>query len=283
MPTPRVCAPSVVYKCGTRAEGVLRQDRVNVKAVLGHVRLDAIKPEDLHALMSARREAGMAVTTIIRDLATLRRVLNLAVDWGVIASARRVRLLPGEKRRERVVNESEEAKYLAVAAPLLKAVATIMLDCALRPEGVHRLRWSENVRDGAIEIHVGKGSGSRRCVTVTERVASVLAEQDRLDDFVFSAGTKSGHIEQSTYRDLHERAVLDTGVERFVPYDLRHTSITRWANTGMPPHVLQKLAGHRNIATTMRYIHLAETDAQEWLDRAPKVQGGDKIVTVASR
>jgi integrase len=33
----------------------------------------------------------------------------------------------------------------------------------------------------------------------------------------------------------------------------------------MDPFTLQYLAGHKNIATTMRYIHLARTDAQEKL------------------
>ncbi|MBV8833437.1 MAG: tyrosine-type recombinase/integrase [Acidobacteriaceae bacterium] len=56
-----------------------------------------------------------------------------------------------------------------------------------------------------------------------------------------------------------------SGVASFVPYSLRHTCLTRWANAGMNPFNLQYLAGHENIATTLRYIHLARMDAQEKL------------------
>jgi integrase len=155
-------------------------------------------------------------------------------------------------------------------------VALVMLDCGLRPEEVHRLRWS-NIRDGAIEVHTGKGSGSRRRITVTQRLDAVLAQRDREGPFVFPAPTKSGHIEQSSYKDLHEKAVLASAVPRFVPYDMRHTCITRWANSGMPVAALQKLAGHRNVATTMRYVHLAGTDALAWLD---KFRAGTELGTL---
>jgi integrase len=140
-----------------------------------------------------------------------------------------------------------------------------MLDCGLRPEEVHRLRWSENIRDSAIEIHTGKGSGSRRRIELTERVSRVFAKLPRIDDWVFPAGTKSGHIEQSSYKKLHGKALADSGVEPFVLYSLRHTCLTRWANDGMNPWDLQKLAGHRHLSTTQKYIHMAASDTQERL------------------
>ncbi len=43
----------------------------------------------------------------------------------------------------------------------------------------------------------------------------------------------------------------------FVPYSLRHTCITRMAEDGLQAPDLMYFAGHRNIATTMKYIHLA--------------------------
>ncbi len=50
----------------------------------------------------------------------------------------RVRRLSGEAHRERVLTDSEEAIYLANATPLLYDVATILIDCALRPEECFR-------------------------------------------------------------------------------------------------------------------------------------------------
>jgi site-specific recombinase XerD len=39
---------------------------------------------------------------------------------------------------------------------------------------------------------------------------------------------------------------------------LRHTFCSHLAMRGAPAKVIQELAGHRHLATTMRYMHLAK-------------------------
>jgi integrase len=202
-------------------------------------------------------------------------LLAVTVPWEAIETARTIKLLPGENHREYVLSIQDEAAYLEHCVPLLRAVAIIILDTGIRPEECHRLKWAD-VRDGAITIHSGKGSGSRRRIEITERIASLLASLPRASVFVFPALTKAGHINTFTYRNMHEQAIIDSGVARFVPYSLRHTCLTRWATAGMDPFSLQYLAGHKSIATTMRYIHIASKDAQDKLRevRSRMAQGG---------
>ncbi len=56
---------------------------------------------------------------------------------------------------------------------LLSDVASVLLDCGLRPEECFRLR-PENVRDGKIEIHYGKTDNARRRIPMTPRVGAIL-------------------------------------------------------------------------------------------------------------
>jgi len=56
-------------------------------------------------------------------------------------------------------------------------------------------------------------------------------------DWVFPAATRSGHIEQSSIKKLHNRTCVLAGVVHFPPYTLRHTCLTRWA-TVMDPYTL---------------------------------------------
>ncbi len=115
-------------------------------------------------------------------------------------------------------------------AYLLRDVATILADCGLRPEECFRLRWADNIRDGAIEILTGKGKGSRRRVPVSPRVQAYLDMRkgsSQPDGWVFPADTKSGHIEASSIKKQHARAVALSEVAPFVLYTLRHTCITR--------------------------------------------------------
>jgi len=76
----------------------------------------------------------VSVGCVNRDLATLRRVLNVARIWKVITVVPVIRLLPGEKNHERVLTHSEEDIYLAKAPLLLREFATVMLDTGMRPE-----------------------------------------------------------------------------------------------------------------------------------------------------
>jgi integrase len=119
-----------------------------------------------------------------------------------------------------------------------------MLDAALRPDECYRLK-PENVRDGAIWIFEGKTKAARRRVPImTERLKSVLdmrMSQTAPGEWLFPADTKSGHIERSTLKKAHTKAVKVKagGVLPFVLYKLRHSCLTRWGEY-MDPWKLHK-------------------------------------------
>ena len=109
-------------------------------------------------------------------------------------------MVPGERRRDRVLTSDEETRYLATATSigdailgayaealegiratargeqpakpqdpyLLRDVATVLLECGLRPEECSRLRWEE-VRDGALRISHGKTSNAARTIPLSPR------------------------------------------------------------------------------------------------------------------
>jgi integrase len=174
--------------------------------------------------------------------------------------------------RERVLTDAEEAIYLANSTPLLHDVATILIDCGLRPEECFRLQWS-SARDGQIEIQYGKTDNARRHIPVSQRVAAVLEMRKTGNDspWVFPAPTKSGHMEPSTVRKSHVKACKggkkkanEWAVQPFPLYTLRHTCLTRWA-PHMDPWTLAHLAGHRDMAITKRGF--LERQVQGWAAR----------------
>jgi integrase len=73
-------------------------------------------------------------------------------------------------------------------------VATILIDCGMRPEECLRLKWLVNIRAGAIEIYTGKGRCARRRIPCPEPVFSILEMRraDATSEWVFPATTKSG-------------------------------------------------------------------------------------------
>jgi integrase len=237
--------------------------------------LDEIETADLTAYIARRQTVGMEVTSINRELATIRRMFKLALEWKRVVNAPpKVRLLAGEKRRERVVSQEEERAYLAAAAPLLQDFAILMLDCGLRPEEGHRLQLSQ-FRGGAIEIHTGKTADARRSVPASTRVATMLERRKAAasSEWFFPAPTASGHIDSSSLKKQHATALKASKVDAFVLYSLRHTCLTRWAEAGMDTFVLKRLAGHGDLSTTQRYIHMNDAHTKAEMDRVMKVQG----------
>ncbi len=273
---------------------------------LSKLRLDEIKAEHVTSFVVYRQTTGVSVATLNGDLATLRRVFNLGIEWGTISTALpRVKMLPGAARRERVLTIDEEKKYLEAATALghehheayeralegiravqrgevprkpdayiLRDVATILIDTAMRPEECFRLKWADNIRERAIEIHTGKGRGSRRRIPCSPRVLAMLEMRraTATSEWIFPAPTKSGHLEASSLKKQHAAALVKSGVVPFVLYTFRHTCITRWAKH-MDPFTLHVLAGHADMNTTKRYVHPSDEDILEAMER---VQSGHK-------
>ena len=253
--------------------------RIRTFPRLWNARLDEIRAEDITAYIGVRQALSMSTSTVNRDLAALRRMFKLAMEWESVSKLLpTVRLLSGENRRERVITPDEETAYLEAAAPLLRDFTVLEFDCGLRPEEAHRLKWSQ-IRNGNIEIHTGKTRDARRSIPASPRVVAMLERRksdSSASEWIFSAPTKAGHANTSTFKKQHGAALKTSAVDPFVIYCLRHTCLTRWAESGMDVFTLKKLAGHANISTTMRYVHMTDARSREALSKVWEVQGGHK-------
>jgi integrase len=266
---------------------------------LADSRLDAITGETIGGFIAKRREAGLEVSSINRELQALRRMFHLAQEWGRVEKALpTVKMVPGENHRERVLTPEEESLYFRAASTkamehhtdprLLADVARILLDCALRPEECFRLR-PENIIDGRLEVHFGKTDNARRRIPMTPNVQAILEMRlSKAADtaWVFPAPTQSGHIEPSSLKKQHAKAVSEatrilreeTGDKKcifagFELYTLRHTCLTRWA-PHMDPWTLAYPAGHRDMNITKRYIHPQEHTIRDAMEKARAAKGG---------
>jgi integrase len=234
---------------------------------IGNLRLNDIKAEQAGDFAARRQSEGLAVGSINSSLRVLRRVLRLAVEWGVLDSNPTIELLTGEHRRERVVKIEEESRYLAVASPILGDVAAVLADTGLRPDECHRLRWEEitwaNGRNGTLLVSRGKTAASRRVLPMTPRVRTILerrwfAAGRPSAGLIWPAPTKAGHVNHSSLKKQHAKALKLSGVRPFVLYSLRHTFLTRLGESGCDAWTLARVAGHSSVAISSRYVHPSE-------------------------
>jgi integrase len=242
---------------------------------LASARLDSITTETIAAFAAARKSAGLEISSINRELQALRRMFHLAQEWGRVAKALpTVKMLPGERHRQRVLTAAGEDLYFAPTNPR-RWNSILTRDCfmMLRPSS-----WI----DGRIEVQYGKTDNARRRIPMTPRVAAILdmrLTKSAGSTWVFAA-TKSGHIEPSSLTKQHLNAIGEStrilrkqagreeaDFEGFELYTLRHTCLTRWA-PHMDPWTLAYLAGHRDMNITKRYVHPQEQTIRAAMDRA---------------
>ena len=177
---------------------------------------DAKLGEKVSGYIAHRQAKGLQVASINRELQVLRRLLHLAVEWGFVEQVPKIRMLSGEQRREFVLSQEEEAKYLATAPEPLACVATVLADTGMRPEECYRLQWEyitwANGRHGSLLVTHGKTAAARRVLPMTPRVRHILerrwnAQGTPAEGYVWPAPSKSGHIEPSSLKKQHAKAL----------------------------------------------------------------------------
>jgi integrase len=264
--------------------------RLTAHEPLAKAKLDEITNEKLAGftayeqtrVLNRGREAkdekrGLAISSINSSIRVLRRVLSLALEWGVIESAPTLHLLPGEHHRERVINAEEETRYFADASPLLRDVTTVLAETGMRPDEDYRLRWEDlnwaNGRNGSLLVAHGKTKAARRVLPLTPRVRAVLelrwnAAGKPPEGWIWPAPTISGHIDHSslkkqharTFRTINSKAKADNlpPLTPFVLYTFRHTFLTQLGQSGCDAWTLARIAGWSSIVISSRYVHPSE-------------------------
>jgi integrase len=149
-------------------------------------------------------------------------------------------------------------------------------DFGMRPEECYRLRWEDmswaTGRNGTLFVTHGKTAAARRMLPLTGRVRQTLEKLWKdagrpLEGWVWPAATKSGHLEPSSLKKQHARALKLAKVRRFVLYSLRHTFLTRLGESGCDVWTLARIAGHSSVAISARYVHPSEDSVLAAVDR----------------
>jgi integrase len=236
-------------------------------------------------------DRAITTTALNHEVGTIRRILNMAADWGVIEYVPKIRLSGSGKQVERILSHAEEEEYIDNAPQPLRDLAVVCLDTSLRPGEAVSLRW-ENIffasgRESVGYLHVlkGKSKNAKRTLMLLARVAEVLRRRHKeagapTEGWVFPGNEEDGSLSYSSLDSQHDRLIEKLGFAGPLRlYDLRHTALTRLAESGADVFSIQKIAGHSDIRVTSRYVHptpehikQAFSRFQEYNTRSKKAQ-----------
>ena len=161
----------------------------------------------------------------------------------------------------------------------LRDVVVFTVNTALRRGEVVSLRWravdlDRSVLTVACDEDFQTKSGAERRVPLAGAALRVLERLHR------QQGARPDAVEH-VFRHTHGRPIHpDYLSQRFAIYarnagldgigfhGLRHTAITRLIERGVPVPIVQRFAGHADIATTMRYCSIADDVYAERITKA---------------
>jgi integrase len=173
----------------------------------------------------------------------------------------------GEHRIRWVSDEEEAALVSFLERTGKKAAAeffTLAMDTGLRKSELLRLEFKD-AADGWVRVWGAESKGGySRSVPMTSRVAEIVADR--------KAAAAPG--DRRVFSDLNVDAVdwawecartelKLTDDKEFVIHCLRHTFCSRLAQRGAELTDIKEMAGHRSIATTLRYAHLMPKRLQQ--------------------
>ena len=271
--------------------------RVHLVPVLGHKRLDAITSEDVQHLKG--RLSTKAAKTVNNILTVLNVMLKKALEWAVIDRVPcTIRLLRVSKSSTRFY-DFEEFERLIVSARATDSRAYLLVlmagEAGLRLGEMVALEWSDIdfvkrqvcVQRSAWKGHVASPKGGRlRYIPLTIRLAAALRDHRHLRGALVLYQDDGSPLTEGLVQGLVKRAAQKAGVFNNGPHMLRHTFCSHLAMRGAPARAIQELAGHQNLTTTQRYMHLSPAaldSAIRLLDQPAVLQSFGDILETGDR
>ncbi len=171
--------------------------------------------------------------------------------------------IPHPKRVQRIpelLTRAEVARLLAACGNLKhRTLLTTCYGCGLRVSEVVTLKVRHV--DGErhlLRVEQGKGSKDRQ-VVLSDALLALLRDywrQYRPVGCLFPGRDPAAPLSITSAQKVFGRAKRQSGVQKVGGiHALRHAYATHQLEAGLPVHQLQRLLGHGNIQSTLRYVH----------------------------
>jgi len=226
---------------------------------------DSITPQEIERkLEQAIQEEGWAPATCNRHRALLSLIYRLGIRNGKVSAnpARLVRHRPENNARMRWLSAEEEKRLREVMqgnyaehVPELD----LALNTGLRLSEMYGLTWENvNLSRRILTVPRSKNGEMRHVPLNGAALAALKALSER--------GNSAGRVIRNSKgeplaepRHWFEPAIREAGIEDFTWHCLRHTFASRLVMAGVDLRTVQELLGHKTIAMTVRYSHVAPT------------------------
>ena len=204
---------------------------------------------------------------------TGRRIIKVFIRWLTGYKELSVRASPDAIMLVKVVDESPKSIGDNVISSAIKCanesdklLIAVAYEAGLRISELVSIKVSDAI---SRSFHViGKG-GIERTVYITERLASEVrsyVEKNKLDEGSYLFTLNDQPVTTKTARVRIKRAFDRIGLDMH-PHQLRHSFAIKLLEAGCDVPSIQRLLGHSDISTTMKYLRVKNSYVESQHDR----------------
>ena len=236
------------------------------------MRVKHITTAKIQEYTELRLEEGASNGTINRELAALKRMLNLGAQC-TPPKVDRVPHITMLKENNARKGFFEHGEFLALHDALpnyLKGLVAFGYKTGWRVSEITNLTWNQvDLKNGIVTLDRGTTkNGEARTVYLDEELQEVFQDQwsyrkklGILLSYVFL--NKNGNGKIKDFRCAWDRACRDAGIGKKHFHDLRRTAVRNMVRAGIPERVAMMISGHKTRSVFERYNIVSDTDLKE--------------------
>ena len=260
------------YRANNRKSFIWAKRRLeqHLTPFFGGLRAVDITTDQARAYTEKRQQQGASNGSINRELAALKRILNLAATM-TPPKVVRVPYIPMLKESNVRKGFFEHREYLALRRELpkhLKAVIAFGYFTGAREGEILGLKWGQvDLRARTVHLEPGSTKNDQpRTIPLTGELREILKMQKAIRDrsfpgcdyVFFRAGKQLG-----SFHVAWKSACKRAGVTGKLFHDLRRTAVRNMVRAGVPERVAMAISGHKTRSVFDRYNIVAERDLHE--------------------
>lgn len=194
----------------------------------------------------------MKPASVNREIALIKHMLTKAVEWGKVKenSGKKVKLPKGEVRRTRWLTAEEISRLIPLCHDRIRPIVIVALHTGMRQGEILSLRRDQvDWENGTITLTDTKNQEVRN-TPMNETVKAALRSVEDHGPLFFPGGL-------SAIKKNFGKALKAAGITDFRFHDLRHTVASHLVMQGVDLNTVREILGHKTLAMTLRYSHLA--------------------------
>lgn len=240
-----------------------------LKAFFDNDRVPTITTPRIQAYIEKRLSEGKVNATINRELAALKRILNLGLQQ-TPPKVDRVPHIPMLKENNVRKGFFEHKDFVALreALPLyLKGFVTFAYKTGWRVSEIDSLTWSQvDLENNIVRLESGTTKNNEaRTVYLDDELKAVFIEQKarqkelvKISPYAFT--NESGSDKIKSFRGAWLNACTKAKIGEKLFHDFRRTAVRNMVRAGIPERVAMMISGHKTRSVFERYNVVSETD-----------------------